>query len=247
MKKLLIILIIILFFSTFLKVNAYSWGIPSSRSNTIPYPGDEYQDIIKRHNSYYIGSNKKEVYLTFDTGYEIGNTSLILDTLKSKNVKATFFITGHFIKENPLLVKRMSDEGHIAGNHTWNHPDITKLSYDEIKQEIELVENEYKSITGKELDKFIRPPEGKFDDNSLDSLDKLGYNTIFWSLAYKDWMINDQHGKDYAYNNVINKLHNGAIILLHTVSKDNQEALSNIIDTINENYQIKTLYDLMVL
>lgn len=204
----------------------------------------EYEQILTKHNSIYLGDNDK-VYLTFDTGYELGNTSKILDTLKENDVKATFFVTGHFMKTNPELIKRMHDEGHLVGNHTWGHPKITTISKEKLENEINKINEEYKKITNCEMKKYFRPPCGDFDDKSLGYLDELGYKTIFWSLAYKDWNPKEIKGKEFAYNSVVDKLHNGAIILLHTVSTDNTNALSDIINGIkNKGYKIGHIADL---
>ena len=242
MKKVILLIFTILFSTS----PVFAWGIPRC-GNNVPYPGKEYEELIKNHNAFYIGdTNKKEVYLTFDTGYELGNTSVILDILRSENVKAAFFVTGHFLKQNKELVLRMYNEGHLVCNHTWNHPNITKKSKIEIEEDLCRVEDKYYEITHDYMPKFLRPPEGAISDYSLSVTDELGYTTIFWSLAYVDWKINEQKGSKYAYDNVINNIHNGAIILMHTVSTDNRDALKEIIATLRVNYEFKNLYDLVI-
>lgn len=217
-----------------------SWGFGVTYRGNNPDIG-KYEEILNKHNAYYRG-NDNEVYLTFDTGYETGNTDKILDVLKEKNVKATFFVTGHFMKTHPELIKRMFDEGHIVGNHTWGHPNITKISNEKINNEINKLNDEYKKITGEDMPKYFRPPCGEFSDESLSYLDSLGYKTIFWSLAYKDWEADNVRGKEYAVKSVMSKVHSGAIILLHTVSKDNLDGLGEIIDGIRSNgYDIKNI------
>ncbi|XMB85699.1 delta-lactam-biosynthetic de-N-acetylase [Mycoplasmatota bacterium WC44] len=225
--------------------NSYGWGYQKQGNNT-PSIG-RYNEIISPYDVFYVGdTDKKEIYLTFDTGYETGNTSHLLDTLKEHNVPAAFFVTGHFISEHPELIKRMYDEGHIVGNHTWSHPDLTSLTGKEVELELSKIENKYYDITNTEMLKFIRPPRGTFSPKSLTALDDLGYVTVFWSLAYVDWYQNQQRGWEYAYNSVMDTIHNGAIILMHTVSNDNKEALEQILtDLDKQGYQFKPLTNLI--
>ena len=236
MKRIFFLILGVLFISLITPVNAQGFGLGNTGNNRIPTIGQENEDLFKEHNVFYIGDTKtKDIYLTFDTGYENGYTPKILDTLKKTDTPATFFITGHFLKEQKELILRMSQENHTVGNHTYNHPDMTKITDEKIKNEIIQVEQEYKEITGKELDKFIRPPEGKFNKKVLNSLDKLNYTTIFWSLAFVDWKVDEQKGWEYSYNNIMNRIHNGSIILLHTVSKDNADALEKaIMEAVNK-------------
>lgn len=223
----------------------YGWGFKKNHDHTTPDIGS-YEKELEGTSSYYVGDiNQKELFLTFDAGYDNGNLSSILDTLQEKNVKAAFFVTGDFLTRNSDLVLRMKEEGHIVGNHSWGHKNITKINEEELKNEIQKVEEKYQEITHEEMKHYFRPPEGEFNHTSLLSLQKLGYKTIFWSLAYQDWDTNRQHGSLYAYQNVMNHIHNGAIILLHTVSKDNKEALGKIIDDLqSDGYVFKTLDDL---
>lgn len=209
-----------------------SWGFGVTNKGKNPDIGS-YEEILNKHNAIYVGK-KENVYFTFDTGYETGNTSKILDTLKEKNVKATFFVTGHFMKTNKDLIKRMCEEGHIVGNHTWGHPKISKIGNEKIEEEINKLNNEYEEIIGSKMPKYFRPPCGDFDERSLTKLDEMGYKTVFWSLAYKDWLKDEVKGANYAYDSVMSKIHGGAIILLHTVSKDNTDALGKIIDGCRE-------------
>lgn len=210
-------------------VSAFGFGFRKNNSHNVPDIG-VYKSEIKDTNSYYVGNNDKKVlYLTFDAGYDNGNLSKILDVLREKNVYATFFVTGDFLKEEDLVMKIVND-GHIIGNHTYNHKDITKIGNDKIKSEIEKLEKRYEDITSKKMMKLFRPPEGEFNRDSLMYIKSLGYKTFFWSIAYNDWNTNNQKGWNNAYNSVMNNLHNGAIILLHTVSIDNVNALPKIID-----------------
>ena len=221
MKKIfsVICVFIFLFLISNPKTFAYGWGFSKNDRHETPEIGI-YKNEIEGTNSYYLGDEtKKEVYLTFDAGYDNGVLSGILDILKEKN-----------------------EEGYIIGNHTWGHKNITKISYEKLKEEIEKIEDEYYKITGKEMIKFFRPPEGEFTKAALENVSSLGYKTFFWSIAYKDWETNNQRGGDYGYNAIMNNIHNGAIILMHTVSKDNLECLPRVIDDLrNDEYLIKNL------
>ncbi len=222
----------------------YGWGFRNNNDHTPPEIG-KYKEEIANTDAFYIGDSlKHNIYLTFDAGYDNGNLASILDILQEKEVQATFFITGDFLNRCSDLVKRIANEGHLVGNHTWHHYNITKLNKQELEKEIKQVEDKYYEITNKEINHFFRPPEGEFNHQSLENVKAIGYKTIFWSLAYKDWDTKHQHGKDYAYNSVMNKIHNGAIILMHTVSTDNKEALPYIIDELrNQGYIFSSLND----
>ncbi len=228
MKKIVIFSIILSIFG-FKNVYGIGYGIPKSENHERPYPGNEINSIIDGINNYYIGNDNKKIYLTFDMGYENGYTLDILETLKSENINACFFITGHYLKSNVDLVKKMFDENHIVANHTLHHKNLTKLSDLEIIEEVKNLENECLNLTGYKMSNYVRPPAGVFDKRVLEVLNNKGYKNIFWSLAYVDWKIDEQKGKEYAYNNVISRIHNGAIILMHGVSKDNNDALKDII------------------
>ena len=247
MNKFLIILSTI--FLSFVNVvkTSYGWGFSKNNNHTQPYIG-KYSDEIKDTNSYYVGDeNIKKVYLTFDAGYDNGNLEKILNILKDKNVQATFFITGDFLNRFSDLVIKINDDGHLIGNHTWSHADITKLNKDGIYNELKKVEDKFNEITGDNIDCYFRPPAGVFNNSSLKLISELGYNTIFWLVAYKDWETNKKLNIEYSINSVINNLHNGAIILLHTVSEENVEALPIIIDKIRENgYERASLNDLVI-
>ena len=246
MKKFIVSLFVFSFmFLISSKTFAYGWGFSKNSHHLSPEIGF-YKEEIKDTDSYYLGNtNEKEIYLTFDAGYDNGVLSGILDILKEKNVKSTFFVTGDFLTREKELVKRIVNEGHIIGNHTWNHKNITKISKDELKEELEKVEKEYYNITGKEMIKFFRPPEGEFNKEALMNLKNLGYKTFFWSIAYKDWDTNNQKGGDYGYKMIMDNIHNGAIVLLHTVSKDNLECLPKVIDELrNDGYKIKNLNEM---
>ncbi|MFV9509722.1 delta-lactam-biosynthetic de-N-acetylase [Tepidibacillus sp. LV47] len=224
--------------------NAYHFGFKKSKNGHLASIDQEgFRDILERHGAIFLGDvNKKELYLTFDNGYENGYTHKVLDVLKEKKVPATFFVTGHYVKSEPELLKRMVKEGHIIGNHSWTHPDMTKISRQKIKEELEKVKEEVNKITGQKGMKFARPPRGIFNEQTLAVSRELGYTTVFWSIAYKDWETNNQKGWKYAYDKVMAQLHPGAVILLHSVSKDNAEALGKIIDDARKlGYEFKSL------
>ena len=247
MNKLFIILSTI--FLSFVNVNSnsFGWGFSKNKNHKQPYIG-KYLDEIKDTNSYYVGDeNIKKVYLTFDAGYDNGNLEKILNTLKEKDVQATFFITGDFLNRFSDLTIKINNDGHLIGNHTWSHANITKLNKDDIFNELKKVEHKFYEITGDKIDPFFRPPAGVFNNRSLNVIKEYGYNTIFWSIAYKDWETNKTKDINVSVNSVIDNLHNGAIILLHTVSNENVIALPIIIDKIREEgYEIASLNDLVI-
>ena len=210
----------------------YHFGFKKSKNGSLPSIDEEgFKDIIDKHGAFFMGDpSRKQLYLTFDNGYENGLTSQILDILREKRVPAVFFVTGHYLQDQPDLVKRMAAEGHIIGNHSWSHPDMTQISDEQIKEELEKVKSETARIAGQKEMIFFRPPRGIFSERTLAVSRELGYTNVFWSLAYKDWEVRQQKGWQYAYKQVMDQLHPGAIILLHSVSKDNAEALGKIID-----------------
>ncbi|MCI7619818.1 MAG: polysaccharide deacetylase family protein [Firmicutes bacterium] len=216
-----------------------NWGL-SFRQAGQPPVGNATPEYLAKYNAYYIaGSNGKEddsksakpVYLTFDAGYENGYTAEILDILKEKKVPAAFFLVGNYIEENPELVKRMEAEGHIVGNHTMHHPDMSAIADEEaFKSEIKELEDTYREAVGKEIPKFYRPPQGKYSEANLQQASRLGYTTLFWSLAYVDWLENDQPDETESINLLNKRIHPGAIVLLHSTSKTNSRILGQLID-----------------
>ncbi|WP_214480658.1 delta-lactam-biosynthetic de-N-acetylase [Bacillus sp. SM2101] len=225
------------------------WGFKRSTNNEPPSAGEELDQLLEKYNSFYIGdTSKKDIYLTFDNGYENNQyTAKILDVLKEKDVKATFFLTGHYLKDQPSLVKRMVEEGHIIGNHSWKHPDFTTVSDERLKQELESVKKKTEELTAQKGMSFLRPPRGIFSERTLAISEQLGYHNVFWSLAFIDWHIDQQKGWKYAYDNIMKQIHPGAVILLHAVSKDNTEALGKVIDDLREQgYSFKSLDTLIM-
>ena len=248
MKKFLlgITIMFIMFFTTsYVSLNAYGFGFTRNDGHKTPEIG-KYQTIIDGTDSYYVGdTNQKEIYLTFDAGYDNGELPKILDILSEKNILASFFLTGDFIKRFPELTIRMAYEGHTICNHTYNHANITKLSIDELKVELTKLEEAYFNLTGMNMVKYFRPPEGEFDRTSLLNVKSLGYKTVFWSSAYCDWNVNGQKSVEYTKEMYLNNLHNGAILLMHSVSSSNREALSSIIDEVKSmGYAFKSVTSL---
>lgn len=227
---------------------AFHFGFKKSVEGRLPSIDEEgFKDIITKHGALFLGdTSRKELFLTFDNGYENGFTSKILDVLKEKQVPAIFFVTGHYVKDQPELIKRMAAEGHIVGNHSWSHPDMSQLSASQIQAELDKVKAPVLELTGQKEMKYLRPPRGVFNDNMLAASKRFGYTNVFWSIAYKDWDVNAQSGSRHAYTQVIKQLHPGAIILLHSVSKDNAEALGSIIDEARrQGYEFKSLDELL--
>ena len=188
-------------------------------------------------------SEEKTLYLTFDCGYENGYTEKILDTLKEKNVPAAFFCTLPQVEDNPQLIARMITEGHIVGNHSVKHPSFPTLTRIEMAQEIQGMDDYLRTNFGYS-EPFFRFPMGEYSDCALDLVGSIGYRSVFWSVAYEDWDLDNQRGTQYAFDTVTARLHPGAVILLHSVSPDNANALGQIIDWAREQgYVFKSLRD----
>lgn len=227
------------------EARGFGWGYKKNTDHQVPDIG-HYQELLKEYGAYYADlSGDKHIYLTFDNGYEEGYTDDILDVLKKEKVPATFFVTGHYVETEPELVKRMVDEGHIVGNHSYHHPDFSVLTKEAMQKELEDLEHAVAEITDQKEIQYLRPPRGIFNEQTLQWANDLGYTHIFWSLAFKDWETNNQKGWRYAYDQVLEQIHPGAIILLHTVSEDNAEALEHLIKELRkQGYEFKSLDDL---
>lgn len=225
--------------------NGENWGLGFGETGSQP-SGTESPEVMKKYNAYFVGDSKKKVlYLTFDCGYENGNTPAILKALKKHKVKATFFVVGHFLKENHDLVKQMVKEGHTVGNHTYNHPNIIGMSKEKFESELTQVEDLFQEITGKELSKYYRPPQGKYNVENLQMAQAKGYKTFFWSLAYVDWNQDAQPTKEEAFDKLLSRVHPGAIVLLHNTSKTNGEILDELLSKWEDmGYSFGTLGDL---
>lgn len=206
------------------------WGL-SFQSEGAPPVANASQEYLRNFDALYVGdTNKKEIYITFDAGFENGNTEEILDALKKHGVKATFFLVGNYFETQPELVKRMAEEGHTIGNHTYSHPDMSKIG-DIQSFQTELQKNEalYRDILGSEMPKLYRPPQGKFCEENLKMAQQLGYSTVFWSLAYVDWYTDDQPTPEQAFSKLLPRIHPGAVVLLHSTSSTNAEILDELL------------------
>lgn len=216
--------------SALLHEKSENWGLGFGTEGKPP-TGNASAEELKKYNAYFIGdTTQNTIYLTFDCGYENGNTEPILDALKKHNAKATFFVVGHFLESAPDIVKRMEAEGHAVGNHTYHHPDMSSISdMTSFQKEMDDVASLYQTVTGKEMIKYYRPPQGKYSTKNLEMAKELGYHTFFWSLAYVDWNVDDQPTKEEAFDKLLTRIHPGAIVLLHSTSKTNGEILDELL------------------
>ena len=229
--------------------SAMNWYV---KKNGAKQPAiEEKQRVILDHGGYYLDgkvsdeSADKVLYLTFDAGYENGNVAKILDALKEENVPAAFFILDHMVLKNTDLVRRMSEEGHLVCNHSKNHKDMTTLTPEEMAKNLTALETIYEQKTGKSLSKYFRFPEGRYSEQALKTAEKLGYKSIFWSLAYADWDNERQPDPDAAIRKLLANTHNGAVILLHPTSATNAQILPALIRAWkNEGYRFGTLDEL---
>jgi len=227
-------------------VQSASWGLSFQEEGKRP-AGNATIDDLKQHNAYYASdTDEKILYLTFDAGYENGNTPAILEALKKHQAPAVFFAVGNFIKDNPDLIKRMITEGHIVGNHTMTHPDMSQISsMESFQKELEGVEELYTSVTGEPMTKFYRPPRGVYSTENLSMAKELGYSTFFWSLAYVDWIQEQQPSKEEAFQKLIPRIHPGAIVLLHNTSSTNAAILDELLTRWEEmGYQFHSIKEL---
>lgn len=211
-------------------LHSENWGLGFGQEGTQP-TGNVTADKLKEYNAYYVGdSSEKVIYLTFDCGYENGNTEAILDALKKHGASATFFVVGHYLESAPELVKRMVEEGHTVGNHTYHHPDMSSISdMASFRKEIDQVSELFTEVTGQEMAAYYRPPQGKYSENNLKMAQELGYSTFFWSLAYVDWNVDNQPSHEEAFEKLTTRIHPGAIVLLHNTSSTNGEILDELL------------------
>ena len=213
-----------------LSIQTGAWGLSFRQENAAPI-GPASSEELGRFNAAYLGdTTQKVIYLTFDAGYENGCTSKILDVLKKHDVPAAFFLVGNYIEKNPELVRRMVEEGHIVGNHTMHHYDMSKLT-DEAAFTKELTELEtlFQQITGKELPRYYRPPQGIYSKDNLLMAKKMGYRTVFWSLAYVDWNNDAQPTAEEAFAKLLPRIHDGAVVLLHSTSQTNAAIMDELL------------------
>ena len=221
----------------------YNWYFVNRGKDSLPEAPKETASFLGKYDDYYLGNTEEKViYLTFDEGYENGYTELILDVLKEVEVPAAFFVVKPYITSNPDIIKRMVAEGHLVCNHSNHHPSMATVIDDtKFKAEFTDVEDAYKELVGEEMPTYFRPPMGKFSVNSLKKTQELGYKTIFWSFAYKDWIIDNQPTEELAIKKITNGVHPGCIMLLHAVSKTNTNVLKQVIEEITaDGYEFKS-------
>ncbi len=207
-----------------------SWGLHFQEDGQPPV-GNSNATVLAGYDAAFLGDPTEPViYLTFDAGYENGCTGQILDVLKAHEAPAAFFLVGNYLETQPELVQRMVNEGHTVGNHTWSHPDMSKIEdADAFSVELQKVEEKFQEITGQALPKFYRPPQGVYSDANLKLAQELGYKTVFWSLAYADWDNDKQPSAEEAFSKLIPRVHNGAVVLLHSTSKTNAAILDELL------------------
>ena len=225
---------------------AGNWGL-SFQQEGAPPVGNATAEELAQHRAYYVGdTTQKRIYLTFDAGYENGYTAAILDTLKKQGVPAAFFVVGHYLESAPDLVKRMAAEGHTVANHTYSHPDMSAIAgKDAFLHELRRVEEKYKAVTGLEMPKYYRPPQGKYSKENLKMACEAGYATFFWSLAYVDWYTDKQPTREQALEKLTGRIHPGAVVLLHSTSATNAAVLEEVIIKWKEmGYTFGTLAEL---
>lgn len=223
------------------------WGLSFGESGAAPTGNASSQDLAW-YDAYYVGDgSEKVIYLTFDCGYENGNTEPILDALKKHNAPGTFFVVGHFLETAPEMIKRMVEEGHAVGNHTYHHPDMSAISdLESFQKEVDGVASLFYEITGTELSPFYRPPQGKCNVKNLEMAQELGYYTIFWSLAHVDWITDNQPSHEEALDKLTKRIHPGAVVLLHNTSQTNGEILDELLTKWEEmGYSFRPLGELV--
>lgn len=255
MKKIIIILTVLCMLSVMgiesfaASTTPYNWYCKNNTTHTPPTV-DAPMAFIKKYHAYYVNdhvkNNDKVIYLTFDAGYTNGNVEKILDALKKHKATGAFFILDNLIVRNPELVKRMDAEGHMVCNHTKNHPDMSKITdKDTFSAQLTALSKRYKELTGKDMVKVYRPPEGRFSEDNLRIADELGYKTVFWSFAYADWDNNRQMGEEEAMKKILDHTHNGEIMLLHPTSATNAAILDRLLTELEkEGYRFGSLEEL---
>lgn len=223
-----------------------NWGLSFPEEGTLPTANASIEEL-KQYDAYYAqDTDEKILYLTFDCGYENGATPAILDALKKHQAPAAFFVVGNFVRDNPDLIRRMTEEGHTVANHTLSHPDMSKISsVENFQKELSGVESLYKEITGTDMIKYYRPPQGIYSTENLKMAKQLGYQTFFWSLAYVDWQQDNQPTHEEAFDKLLSRVHPGAVVLLHNTSKTNGEIMEELLSKWEEmGYTFRPLSDL---
>ncbi len=207
-----------------------NWGLSFQEEGKPPAANASAEELAKYDAFYAAASDEKKIYLTFDCGYENGNTPAILDALKKHQVSATFFVVGNFVKDHPELIRRMLEEGHTVGNHTMHHPDMSRiLDADSFRKEMQELSDLFKETSGQEISLYYRPPQGKYSEENLQMAKDLGYRTFFWSLAYVDWYEDKQPSREEAFQKLLGRIHPGAIVLLHNTSATNAAIMDELL------------------
>ena len=210
------------------------WGLgPYTDEDNRPVDATRAQEKYGDYEAYFIVPDDGKIYLTFDEGYENGYTPQILDVLKEKDVKAVFFVTMQYVKDEPELVQRMIDEGHVVGNHSVRHKSMPTLDVDTMISEVVDLHEYVLENFGYEMYLF-RPPTGTYSEQSLAVLQELGYKSVLWSFAHYDYAVDDQPDPQKTYDKIVAAAHGGAIYLLHAVSKTNTEVLGDVIDAFRD-------------
>lgn len=225
-----------------------NWGLSFPTPGQPPV-GNASSEELEALSARYLGDvSEPVIYLTFDAGFENGNTPAILDALKKHHAPAAFFLVGNYLETAPDLVRRMVEEGHVVGNHTTSHPDMSKIAdLETFQQELKGVEDLYREVTGEEMLKLYRPPQGKFSLENLKQAQQLEYMTVFWSLAYVDWYTDNQPTKEQAFDKLLPRIHNGAIVLLHSTSSTNAQILDELLTKWEQaGYRFGNLKELMI-
>ena len=223
-----------------------NWGLSFQTEGEAPVGNASVADLAQ-YDAYYLGdTSKKGMDRTFDGVYETGYTEKIRDALKKHEAPAAFFVVGNMIETAPDIICRMVEEGHIVGNHTYHHPDMSAISEQAaFQKELDDLAALFQETTGQELPKFYRPPQGKYSEENLKQAQALGYKTILWSLAYVDWYVDDQPTAEQAYAKLLPRIHDGAIVLLHSTSKTNADILDDLLTKWEDmGYTFASLYDL---
>jgi len=227
-------------------VETASWGLSFPQPGQCP-AGNATASELAEWDAVYVGNTDEPVlYLSFDAGYENGHTASILDVLSKHNAPAAFFVVGTYIQQNPELVKRMAAEGHIIGNHTWHHWDMDRIGdRATFEQELADVAAAYEQVVGQPMPRYYRPPRGVYAEQNLAMAKELGYRTVFWSLAYVDWKQDDQPSREEAFDKLLGRVHNGAVVLLHSTSATNAEILDELLTKWEEmGYRFASLDEL---
>ncbi len=233
--------------NTALDAASSNWGLGFHENGKTP-TGNADAAFLAKYHAYYVGdTDEKVIYLTFDAGYENGYTAPILDALKKHKVPATFFLVKNYLDTAPELVKRMAAEGHTVANHTASHPDMSRIADKAaFQKELTDLEAAYREITGQEMVKFYRPPQGKFSEQNLQMASEMGYHTFFWSLAYVDWYVDRQPTREEALQKLTTRIHPGAIVLLHSTSATNAAVLDELLTKWEEmGYRFASLQSLV--